>query len=229
MEIISYNNRPSPSATCAKTLPLISTVFQKKNVEMAINWVSRGIKDPKLAQAVRQHGPELMNQAIQAAFPLPGNLCLFFKSYCKKVEEGKPTPIADNIKEAIKNGTQCVECNLCTNAVLYLQRDVLPSQKLPQCIITEVEDKFCILLQGKVIPSLGLDLYAACKTIIEDSAGNIVSALKTMTHPNLLCGSLLKWCDTDHSDNMIECVCDHVKMSPLLDWILPCGWQRGIQ
>jgi len=192
--------------------------LSEKDMETTLNWVSTRIPDPKLALAVKQHGPKMINQMIQAV--LPAKICNYLKNYCKRVDEGI-VPIVDTLKEAFRNATPCVECNLCHNALLYLEMHVLPNPLLPGCITKEIEEKICVLLKDKVI--FDFDLYPLCLAGIEKYGGTFVEATKTLIHPNLLCG----WaCDADHNDNMIQCVCDHVRLPNFVDWLLPCAWQR---
>jgi len=192
--------------------------LSEKDMEAALNWIVARTPDPKLAQAIKQQGPALMTQMLQ--YVLPEKTCAYLKDSCKQ----GITPVANDLKEAFKNATPCVECNLCNYVPFYLEKHILPNPLLPGCL-TEEKDKFCILLnETSPFPYLGLDMYSTCVAVIDTFGGTLVEAIKALIEPNLLCGSMLKVCDADHDYNTIQCVCDHARFPPnFLDGILPCA------
>jgi len=197
--------------------------FSDKDMKLVLKWAESQIKDPKLALTVREHGPALATKLIQDLYP--HETCAYLTDECAKDYGGPGSHIVDFLKEILRNTTRCVECNLCENAILLATVDILPNPNLPGCIIELVKDNVCGLF-NQTLPGIGDQGYFLCVELINDFVGDIVSALKTFLHPNLVCGTVLKACTNEYTDNILECVCDNVKLPKYLEWIMPCHWQH---
>jgi len=152
---------------------------------------------------------------------LPGGLsfdvCSYLTDYCYGVP-GKFSDIIGVIEGVLENVTRCTECNICDNAVLFMEMEILPNPKLSSCIVNMTQKTICEKLKA-----LNIDgAYELCASGIRQGIGDILSSVKTMVHSNFICGTVAHVCDNQYGVNVIGCICDTVKLPSFLSWILPC-------
>jgi len=127
------------------------------------------------------------------------------------------------VKELIANVTYCVECNLCENAVIFAEMEILPNPNLPKCLLNFVNGTVCPQLNLPALPAGFPNLADMCEKFTPLYLNDAIGSLKVYTNANFLCRSVTQLCANPFGTNILECVCDNVKLPKAVSWLMaPC-------